>query len=1161
MKRRLVALLGAAALVLAFGAGQAAAEEPGAAQTGGQSATSGQQADGGSGAYQSGATNSAMNIRVLSPGDNGSVTQSNTVDSAAIAKNDNETEQDVDQEQSGGGHGSGYGQVAGQSADNKQTADAASKAVQIQPSNGVTSIRVLSPGSNGEVSQSNEANAGAVAANDNETEQSVDQDQTGGSGSGSEYSQIAGQDSANEQSAEADAKAVQLKPSNKALSIRVLSPGDDGDVSQSNNTTAAAAALNDNETDQSIDQEQSGGGSEYSQVAGQEASNDQDAEADAKAVQVKPSNKATSIRVLSPGDDGDVEQSNDATALSVAKNDNETEQSIDQEQGKGEKSKDEKAKEEPAKEDASKGDKSKDEKSKGSEYSQVAGQSASNDQEADADATAVQYKPSNEASSIRVLSPGDGGDVEQSNSTTAVAAALNDNETEQSIDQEQGGSDKSKGDMSKDDKGKDDHGKSSEYSQVAGQEASNDQDADADAKAVQVKPSNEASSIRVLSKGDDGDVEQSNDATAIGIAKNDNETEQSIDQEQGGYDKSKGDESKDEKGKKDDKGSEYSQVAGQEAKSDQDADAEATAVQLKPSNESSSIRVGSKGDGGEVEQSNSTKAVSAALNDNETEQSIDQEQGGGSGSSYEQVAGQEARNDQDADADATAIQLKPSNESSSTRVGSKGDDGDVEQSNDATALSVAKNDNDTDQSIDQEQGGYDKSKGDESKDEGKKDDHGKGSEYSQVAGQEASNDQEADAEATAVQYKPSNEASSIRVGSKGDGGDVEQSNSTTAIAAALNDNETEQSIDQEQGGYDKSKGEESKDENGKKDDKGSEYSQVAGQEASNDQEADAEATAVQYKPSNEASSTRVNSKGDDGDVEQSNDATAFGIAKNDNETEQSIDQEQGGKGSEYSQVAGQEAKSDQDADADATAIQLKPSNEASSTRVNSKGDGGEVEQSNSVAAVAAALNDNETEQSIGQEQGGGSGSSYEQVAGQAAGNDQEADADALAFQAGAENESDSTRVNSKGDDGDVEQSNSVTAIGAALNDNDTDQSIDQDQGGHGSGSGYLQVAGQGSWSDQDAFGRALAAQLGAKNEHAPVRVNSRGDEGEVEQTNAVFSLAAALNDNETDQSLDQEQRGYGSGYLQVGGQGSWDEQRGGAMSSALQGGMRNKKKR
>ena len=127
---------------------------------------------------------------------------------------------------------------------------------------------------------------------------------------------------------------------------------------------------------------------------------------------MKPSNTAASIRVLSPGKGGDVTQSNDATAVGIAKNDNETKQSIDQSQPGG----------------------------YGSDYTQIAGQKADNKQKADADATAVQIKPSNTAASIRVLSPGHDGDVTQSNSTTAIAAALNDNETKQSIDQTQGSS-------------------------------------------------------------------------------------------------------------------------------------------------------------------------------------------------------------------------------------------------------------------------------------------------------------------------------------------------------------------------------------------------------------------------------------------------------------------------------------------------------------------------------------------------------------------------------------------------------------------------------------------------------------------------------------------------------------------------------------------------
>jgi len=88
-----------------------------------------------------------------------------------------------------------------------------------------------------------------------------------------------------------------------------------------------------------------------------------------------------------------------------------------------------------------------------------------------------------------------------------------------------------------------------------------------------------------------------------------------------------------------------------------------------------------------------------------------------------------------------------------------------------------------------------------------------------------------------------------------------------------------------------------------------------------------------------------------------------------------------------------------------------------------------------------------------------------------------------------------------------------------------------------------------------------AFQLGASNENAPIRVLSPGGSGSVEQSNDVTALAVALNLNETCQRLMQEQTGKGSDALQVGGQGSWDDQRGGAWSRAVQGGMPKHKKR
>ncbi|HEY7344308.1 MAG TPA: hypothetical protein VH620_02020, partial [Gaiella sp.] len=365
--------------------------------------------------------------------------------------------------------GGGAEQIAGQAAPSGQTADGMGTAYQSGASNDAGSIRVLSPGNDGAVTQSNSTTAGALAANANTTSQDTTQSQLGGYGS--EGTQIAGQAAKNEQDADADATAVQIAPKNDASSIRVLSPGNGGDVNQSNSATAGAAALNGNETDQTVDQSQGGAGygSDATQVAGQAASNDQEADADATAFQVKPSNTASSIRVLSPGDDGDVSQSNSATAIGIAANLNETDQTTDQSQGGS---------------------------GYGSDATQVAGQEASNHQDADADATAVQLKPSNTASSIRVLSPGNGGDVSQSNSTTAVAAGLNANKTDQSIDQSQGGV--SAPAMLGEKTDRKDPGKGSDATQIAGQKATNSQTADADATAVQVKPSNTASSIRVL---------------------------------------------------------------------------------------------------------------------------------------------------------------------------------------------------------------------------------------------------------------------------------------------------------------------------------------------------------------------------------------------------------------------------------------------------------------------------------------------------------------------------------------------------------------------------------------------------------------------------------------------------------------------------------------
>jgi hypothetical protein len=327
-------------------------------------------------------------------------------------------------------------------------------------------------------------------------------------------SQTAGQFAGSVQSAESNATSTQYNPSNTNIDVRVLSPGDDGSVSQENNSYADAEATNDNDTDQSIDQSQSGGGGGYAeQAAGQEAVNLQKAEADAESVQVKPSNKNINVRVLSPGDNGDVSQENNSKAKSKAENDNDLDQDIDQEQGGGYG-------------DMSYGShdsyKEKDDCGckDGGTGIQAAGQKAINKQYADADAKSVQIKPSNTNISVRVLSPGDDGDVSQENNSYADADAKNDNDTKQDIEQTQGSFDCGC------------HG--GNLIQAAGQAAFNWQDADADAVSFQFKPENNAYSQRVKSWGDGGGLSQSNNSWADAFSRNENDLYQDVDQTQGG---------------------------------------------------------------------------------------------------------------------------------------------------------------------------------------------------------------------------------------------------------------------------------------------------------------------------------------------------------------------------------------------------------------------------------------------------------------------------------------------------------------------------------------------------------------------------------------------------------------------------------------------------
>jgi hypothetical protein len=625
----------------------------------GQSAGSEQDATALSATEQEKPSNDNVSVRVLSPGDDGRVSQSNEASSEATAGNTSQTEQEADQAQAGDSCkcGSAGSQVIGQSADNEQDATALSATQQEKPSNSNVTVRVLSPGDDGSVSQSNEASSDATAANLNATKQDADQAQASGSGS-----QVIGQSADNEQDATALSMTEQEKPSNSNVTVRVLSPGYGGSVSQSNVASSNAEAGNTNWTAQDADQSQAGDsckcGNAGSQVIGQAADNEQGATALSATQQEKPSNSNVSVRVLSPGDDGRVSQSNEASSEATAANLNATKQDADQAQAR-------------------------DSCQCGKSGSQVIGQSADNDQEAKAASLTAQTGAINENVSVRVLSPGDGGSVSQSNVASSEAKAGNTNWTGQDADQTQAAACKC----------------GSGGLQVIGQSADNDQEAAALSATIQEKPSNSNVPVRVLSRGGDGRVSQSNEASSEATAANLNATKQDADQAQSS-------------------GSGW-QVIGQSAENDQDAFALGLTLQAGASNENAPVRVLSPGDGGSVSQSNIASSDAKAGNTNWTGQDADQSQGDKKSldraccGTAVQAIGQRSENEQSAKALSFTAQLghkQPcrckddsgiGNSNEPVRVGSPGDDGSVRQLNEASSEAKAANWNATKQDADQ----------------------------------------------------------------------------------------------------------------------------------------------------------------------------------------------------------------------------------------------------------------------------------------------------------------------------------------------------------------------------------------------------------------------------------------------------------------------------
>ena len=992
-------------------------------------------------------------------------------------------------------------ELAGQAAANAQGAGAQSGASQSQPSNKNISVRVLSPGDNGDVSQSNTVSSNATAANANVTGQSADQTQSGSCGC-TGGTQATGQEADSSQAATALSYAKQSGASNTNIPVRVLSPGDNGDVTQTNSVESDATAANVNATGQSAEQTAAGGSG--TQAVGQDADSKQHAAAASAAEQKGAENTNISVRVLSPGKDGDVTQSNSVDSSAKAGNLNLTGQKADQDQG-------------------------------GSGGTQAIGQEADNDQSATALSAAKQDGAKNTNIPVRVLSKGDGGDVSQSNTVDSSAAAGNLNATKQYADQDQAG--KSKGEC----------GCASDGIQAIGQEAKSEQSAGALSVALQSGASNTNTPVRVGSKGDDGDVDQSNSVDSKAKALNVNLTGQKAEQEQRGGD------CRCEAG--------GTQAIGQEAKNDQSAAAASLAAQSgghdrcgcgSSGNTNTPVRVDSKGDGGSVEQSNSVDSKAAAGNLNLTWQLAGQGQSG----SGTQAVGQEAKNEQDALAASAALQSGASNQNTPVRVDSKGDDGDVAQSNSVDSKATALNANLTKQDADQAKHGSS---------------CGCGSDGIQAIGQEAKSEQGAAAFSLGLQHGASNDNAPVRVDSKGDGGSVEQSNSVDSDATAANLNALKQDADQEQSG--------------------SGGIQAIGQEAKNEQAAIGLSAALQHGASNSNTPVRVDSKGDGGYVSQSNSVDSDATALNVNLTKQDADQDQGGRDKECGchgtgiQAIGQEAKSEQGALAASLAAQAGASNENAPVRVDSKGDGGSVDQSNSVDSDATAANLNALKQDADQEQSGGGGIAIQAI-GQSAKNEQAAIGLSAALQFGASNtnspvavggddhrkadrhkddrKADGYKGDRKADGGDVTQSNSVESDATALNINLTKQDADQDQGGRSKECGChdgtgIQAIGQEAKNEQGAFAGSLAIQAFGRdkcgcpsggNSNTPVGVGSYGSGGSVDQSNSARSSAPALNLNALFQDADQGQAGGGG--TQAVGQSAKNHQLAIGLSAALQ---------
>ena len=599
-------------------------------------------------------------------------------------------------------------QSATQSSSTDQAALAASSATQVQPSNQNISVRVLSPGNDGAVSQSNEASSSANAANTASTTQNATQalasscgcaipgiqsghlddvlagaTQAAGTGaaapaaapapSGSTQSndaastgtaadtapttetatqsssggsgvQSSQQDASTQQAAEAASSATQEQPSNSNISVRVLSPGNDGAVHQSNEASSSADATNAAATTQGASQTGSGSGVQSST---QNADTSQESAALSSATQVHPENSNVSVRVLSPGSDGSVSQSNEADSSANARNSAPVTQTSRQNDT-----------------GTSCGCKST------SPAVQAIGQSSSVEQAALAASSATQLGASNSNDPIRIASSGGGGSVSQENEADSSASASNTAPVSQTGTQNQTGL----GCGCSSGPAVQAIGQSSEIGQLAVGLSS----------ASQVGASNESGPIRIASSGNDGSVSQENEAESSASAHNNAPVTQTGTQTQAGS---------------------GVQALGQDSSIWQAALAASSASQLPGrsecgcggasfGNSADPVRIASDGNDGRLSQENEASSSADASNLAAPTQTGTQTQSSGckchDGLGV-QALGQWSGVHQIAAALSSATQIGASNSSGPVRIWSSGGGGTTRQSNEAESRASAPN--------------------------------------------------------------------------------------------------------------------------------------------------------------------------------------------------------------------------------------------------------------------------------------------------------------------------------------------------------------------------------------------------------------------------------------------------------------------------------------